>query len=93
MSLPFILSAGLTSGPLALGRNLVQLLSTNRRYTKDVGELVNTLCERIGRNDLTAPMELWRLVQGLHFGGALSPTGLESVERQLNTLRPQWRSQ
>lgn len=93
MSIPDPLAPCQMPTPETLSRHLVQHLSAIRGYTAALGELINKLCVRIGRDDATAPLELWRLLQGLHYGGAFSAANLDRFELQLSVLRPQWRSQ
>jgi len=93
MSTPDTLAAHLMPTPESIRQQLVQHLSTCRGYTEPLGVLINNLCARLQLDEPAAPMELWRLVQGLHFGGMFAAAGLERVELQLNVLRPQWRSQ
>ncbi|WP_248767827.1 hypothetical protein [Pseudomonas sp. MWU12-2345] len=82
----------LAAGADTLGAHLGTYLAFSGHYSDLLGELVNTLCRRIGEADARAPMELWRLLQGLHFGGALATESLEKIGDQLSDLWPQWRS-
>ncbi len=74
----------------SLGIKLTERLSCNGRYDPRLGLLIKALCTRIGQQDVTAVRELWRLGQGLTFGGALSAGNLQRLQGQLNLLHPQW---
>lgn len=83
----------LTTGADNLSAHLGVHLAVGGHYSDTLSNLGRTLCRRIGEADARAPMEYWRLLQGLHYGGALSAGSLAQLETQLSALVPQWRSQ
>jgi hypothetical protein len=44
------------------------------------------LCQRPGKGEAEAGRELWRLTQGLHYGGAFSTDNLERFRLQLSLV-------
>ena len=79
------------SGAEALSDHLCTHLALAGHYHTALTNLAQTLCQRIGEVDARAPMEFWRLLQGLHYGGALSTGSLAQLELQLSDLVPDWR--
>lgn len=86
-------SADLATGADNLSAHLGVHLALGGHYSDTLSNLARTLSRRIGEADTRAPMEFWRLLQGLHYGGALSAGSLAQLETQLSALVPQWRSQ
>jgi len=89
MHTPDTLVPSLNLDAETLGIRLVERLSSIQSYSPVLGLLVSSLCARIGRDDAAASCELWRLAQGLHFGGAFSVGNLERLRLRLNVLLPQ----
>ena len=87
------LAADLLPDAETIGRRLVERLTSIPGYGAVLGLLISTLCTRIDRADNAAVWELWRLAQGLHYGGAFSAGNLERLKLQLNMLRPKWYQQ
>jgi len=85
-------SAGLAAGADNLSAHLGAHLALGGHYNDALATLAQALCRRIGEADSRAPMEYWRLLQGLHYGGALSVGSLAQLEIQLSALVPQWRN-
>ncbi|MET3458946.1 hypothetical protein [Pseudomonas kilonensis] len=82
----------LASGAAALSSTLGVFLALEGHYCDGLSALACNLSQRIGEADARAPMEFWRLLQGLHYGGVLSAGSLAHLEEQLSALRPQWRT-
>ncbi|WP_432779762.1 hypothetical protein QZH45_21490 [Pseudomonas corrugata] len=82
----------LASGAVALYECLATYLARVGGRHEALNPLARNLAQRIGEADARAPMEFWRLLQGLHYGGVLSADSLAHLEEQLSALRPQWRT-
>lgn len=83
---------GLPAGADNLGAHLNVHLALGGHHNDALSTLIRALCRRIGESDTRAPMEYFRLLQGLHYGGALSAGSLVQLETQLSDLVPQWRT-
>jgi hypothetical protein len=69
-----------------LGSQLVVLLTSTPDYKPELGALITVLCLRLGKGEADAGGELWRLVQGLHYGGIFSTDNLKWFRRQLSLV-------
>ena len=80
----------LTAGAANLSAHLGVHLALGGHYNDALITLTHSLCRRIAEADSRAPMEYWRLLQGLHYGGALSAGSLDQQESLLSDLVPHW---
>ena len=89
MSLPddFNIPPHLIPTAKTLGVQLIERLTSIRGYRPELGTMITLLCTRLGEGDTAAGRELWRLAQGLHYGGVFSSGNLERLRLQLSVLR------
>lgn len=79
---PHLIPAAKTLGVQLIGR-----LTSISGYSPELGTLITLLCIRLDEGDKKAGRELWRLAQGLYYGGVLSSGNLERLRLQLGVLR------
>jgi hypothetical protein len=83
----------LVCGTKTLNNHICIHLTVVGHYSPDLFSVIQSLCQRIGEADVGAPMEFLRLLQGLHYGGALSAGHMARLDVELSALVPHWRSQ
>lgn len=76
----------IASAAKLLGTQLIERLTSIPDYNSELGALITVLCLRLGEGDEKAGRELWRLAQGLHYGGVFSTGNLERFRLQLSLV-------